>query len=397
MAQILFSDKMFTLVYLKAQKSENMNDTETQVTTSIYLNPAYATARYDVRQKQRSVLQRYHTQRNFLTNTNTGTISKQTSRKIRLAVQWLVCMSDVKKVIDPVTGKAHNYRTGLLTLSLPTGCANVTPAFFRDVLMRSFFDAAQYRWGLKNYIWKIEKQARGALHVHITLDKYIPYQWINEKWCQILDKATLLEEYREKFSRMSCGDYILYRRGIDHQKMVNRFQSYKLYIDSLKKAFKKGRDENWSNPNCTDIHSVKKVKWLAAYMCKYLSKDPNLGADFKGRYWSCSHSLSKLRTVRLDIPEEDFIPFSHYLEQFTTGVEEIFYISKVDGDVHFLGCMYFFKKSIRAINSCSVIRQAFALLKSMYNQSRLDEMPFLTIVPDKRSNYKLQKLYVDAC
>src|SRR5699024_11871910 len=64
-----------------------------------------------------------------------------------------------------------------------------------------------------------------------------------------------------------------------------------------------GNKTNWSNPNCTDVHSVKNVKNLASYMAKYLTKDlcdeeqggiiAESAKELKGRLWFCSRSLSR--------------------------------------------------------------------------------------------------------
>ena len=78
------------------------------------------------------------------------------------------------------------------------------------------------------YIWKAERQKRGAIHYHITSNKFIHYQELRNKWNWLLSKHGLNESYVK-----------------EHQH---------------------------NNANSTDVHSVKNIKNLAPYLIKYFTK-----------------------------------------------------------------------------------------------------------------------------
>lgn len=367
-----------------------------QVTTNLYINPQYITGRYDVEKKPRTHLQRNQRIQNFTTNHHRGKVSKQSQRKIRMAINWLVTLADTKKVWDNSTQSFVNYKAGLATVSLPTGCTNVDECFFRDSLLTSILSAMNYQWGLQNYVWKIERQKNGTLHAHITVDKFIEHRWLLSKWCQILDKHGLLEEYRSKFNSMSTRDYVEHRMRLDQGNYRNRFKSHLDYIKSLVTAYQKGCSQNWSKPNCTDIHAVKNIRNLASYMVKYMSKDPNLGDSFKGRYWSSSHSLSKLQSITVSLPEQDLPKFTKFITPSIDGLEDIYYLSKIDGEPHFLGCIYFLKRQLNQLFKNPFLSQLFQLIRSLYNSSRLFELPYLSLVSDSQQTFKLKTLYSNA-
>lgn len=384
---------LLLLVYHMAQKSENIETRDIEITTNLYVNPSYITARYDVIRKERTALQRSTLKTNFADNNHNGKVSANAAKKIRLAVQWLVMLADEKKVWDAQHQKMMPYRAGLATVSLPTGCENVSEKFFRDTLLVSILSAMDYKWGLKNYIWKIERQKNGTLHAHITVDKFIPHKWLLETWNRLLDKHGLLEEYSEKFKAMSLRSYVAYRQSTDTKNYTVRFKSHRSYVEALVNAYRKGESQGWKMPNCTDIHAVKNVRNLASYMVKYMSKDPNLGESFKGRFWACSHALSKLRTITVNLPEKDMGKFDAYITNETTGYQDLMYFRRLDGEPVFLGVIYFLKKSRQALNTNPFLNQLFKIIRSLYHSSRLDDLPFFKLVSDPVSTFTLQKIH----
>jgi len=381
------------LVYRKAQILEKLPTQSIEVQNNLYVNPGYVTARYDVIGLQRSQSQIAARLRNFKKRPSGAIISDQSKRKIRTAIQWLVQLAEPKTIRDPKTLKQFSYRAGLVTLSLPTGNTQCSPVFFREVLLRSMLDAMNYEWGLRNYIWKIEKQKRGALHVHITVDKYIPYKWLNDKWCSLLDKHGLLEDYREKFASMSCREYVQLRRNSDSAQVRSRYKSEFRYTRAIVRAFLSGRKSGWSRPNCSDVHSVKNIRHLSAYMAKYMSKDPNLGEDFKGRFWSCSHTLSKLKSIRVSIQDDCLPDFDKCIEKLVYSYQDLYYVSKIDQEPHFLGCMWFLRNSAKAIESNRFFSQLLSIIKSIYHHSDISELPFLSLARDKLNNLVINKSF----
>lgn len=345
------------------------------VLNSLYFTPSHVTARYDVVGIERTANQISTHLRNFKSNQWKGKVSKQSLRKIRLAVQWLVFMADEKEVVDPATGKKVLYRAGVLTLNLPTGCEDVTADFFRDILLPSFFSSAKYFFGLENYIWKIEAQKRGALHAHITIDKFLPWQWVQDQWCKILEKHGLLESYRSRFGRMSAGEYVQHRKETDLPKYRKLFPDQATYEKHLITCYRKGKEQKWSKPNCTDIHSVRRVRNLAGYLSKYLSKDPGFGPKFKGRFWACSHKLSKLRSARVNLEDVGLLDACQDMDKSSSGYKDIIYWQRSTGEPRFLGAVYFLERSMKKILQVPILRQLYYEIKEFYARSDADALP----------------------
>jgi len=101
---------------------------------------------------------------------------------------------------------------------------------------------------LNNYVWKIEFQNNGKLHVHITTDSFISHHVIRSTWNRLLKNNNYLIEFEKKFKH--------------------------------------------DNPNSIDVHAVWKVKNLGAYLAKYMSKNEQNTEIINGRIWGCSHELS---------------------------------------------------------------------------------------------------------
>lgn len=346
---------------------------------TLYFQPSLITSRY-LRRKERSAAQIQAFRRNFTSNDHQGRVSRHTARKIRLAIQWLVFLARAKKVTCPDSKKTFTYKVGLATVSLPSGADSIEPHFFRKVLLTALLDAMRYHFGLRNYIWKIERQNNGRLHAHITLDQYIPHTWLNQFWNATLKKHGILDHYHRRFSVMTQGDYIRHRLKTDHQKQRERHPSHAAYIESIIQAYRKGCEADWYRPNTTDIRSVRNIRNLAAYMVKYLSKDPNLGDGWKGRFWSCSHALSKLRSTAVQVPFQDLPHFSKSIDAAVEKDETMFFYLAGGQDIIEFGALYFLKRSLRAILAAQPLRDLRALIMRFYHQDRIADMPHLAYI-----------------
>jgi hypothetical protein len=101
---------------------------------------------------------------------------------------------------------------------------------------------------INTYIWKAELQKNGQIHYHITTPTFINYQEIRDKWNNLQRSAGLLDKYIEA----------------------------------------KGH----ANANSTDVHSVKNIKDLSAYLIKYIAKESQNTEKLGGKIWDCSKNLS---------------------------------------------------------------------------------------------------------
>lgn len=134
------------------------------------------------------------------------------------------------------------------------------------LLLNEFIINIQRRFGVKNYVWRSEKQENGNLHYHIIIDKYIFHTEIRKIWNDLQQKTGYIEKYR-----MEQKAYHINGFKINYELLP------KWSAERQEKAYNEGCKINWSNPNSTDIHSLKNIINVESYVTKYMSKDKENG------------------------------------------------------------------------------------------------------------------------
>lgn len=221
----------------------------TYIGDDVYIKPTYiiAKAAFDTKFRSRSRKQ-IDNQKNLKDNKRRSDLSKKAMSNLRNAINWLVVSSKYKKVYSKAEQKHFYFKVNFITLTIPPQKNEVITEKEFKHCMATFLTYARKYFYLTNYIWKIEAHADKRLHVHFTTDTFINHKALRECWNRILQSKDLLNEHFAKFNNY--------------------------------------------NPNSTDVHGVYKVHDLAAYMCEYMVKKPELPEGYKGRIWSCSYSLS---------------------------------------------------------------------------------------------------------
>lgn len=250
---------------------------------------------------------------NLEDNSHDGIISWKSSRKIQKAITWMLFLSKRKFVTDQLTGKKFSFMLNFITLTLPATQVH-TDQEIKDKCLNNFLTVIRKK-GVKNYIWRAEAQPMtGNIHFHITTDTYIHYNDLRKWWNQSLELLGYISAFEFKHKHR--------------------------------------------NPNSTDVHSVKHVRNLAAYVSKYISKNkpfPCIGElrliegetkeilyksefyrlekggkktgkvighmlgervrNIEGRLWGCSSSLSNIKNVVFDGQIHNMQPISDFIEQ----------------------------------------------------------------------------------
>jgi hypothetical protein len=220
--------------------------------------------------------------KNLACNKNTGILSENARKKAKRAINYLLYLAREKTAYNYKTKSTFKFKINFLTLTLPSRQQH-DDTTIKNILLNQFLLEAKIRWNLSHYVWKAERQKNGNIHFHILCDCFIPWMEARNVWNRICNKLGYVDEYEK----------------INHKK----------------------------NPNSTDIHSIKNVKNVAAYVTKYMIKNdklhnfkvkrslhaqqypelyiPNkLSLDTKiylrslskiGRIWSCSYALTKIK------------------------------------------------------------------------------------------------------
>lgn len=198
---------------------------------------------------------------NLKLNKHNNKLSDKAIKRIKTAINWLVVSAKDKKVYNHATKKNYNFKVNLITLTLPDTDKPIKEHEFKTKLMHAFFVYMKKYYKLNNYVWKIEFQNNGKLHVHITTDSYISHHVIRSTWNRLLKSNGFLNEFEKKFKH--------------------------------------------DNPNSIDVHAVWKVKNLGAYLAKYMSKNEQNTDVINGRIWGCNYELSDKNKCVLGINRDE--------------------------------------------------------------------------------------------
>lgn len=208
---------------------------------------------------------RSHKQRasqiNLEKNEHNGILSDKAVSRLRASINWLVSSAEPKRVWSKIDRKCFYFKVNFITLTIPPQSGQLVDEKLFQECFAAFLAYGRKYWYLHNYIWKMECHKDNRLHLHLTTDTFIHYRRLRSCWNRILARKGLLQDH---FSRFGNTD-----------------------------------------PNSTDIHSVKDVKNLSGYLCKYMSKNPKLAGGYKGRIWGTSYSISDARKCSVFISADE--------------------------------------------------------------------------------------------
>lgn len=259
-------------------------------------------------------------------------LSKKAVRRLTNSVNWLVASARSKKVFERATNKRFSFKINFVTLTVPTENQTFSDHFFKSVLLHNFINTCRSKFGLQNYVWKVEAQKNGTIHAHFTTDTFIHWKDLRNVWNRILLKNGLLEEYREKHQNMSFDQYV---------KLYN--PEGKRDESKMLAAYKFGVSTNWEQPNSTDVHAVSKVKNISAYLAKYMSKNEDDRREIKGRLWGCSVHLSETNKLIVEICGDEGQSTVAPLYDERIKLKEIEVVNKKTGSVFTAGHLFLYK------------------------------------------------------
>lgn len=123
--------------------------------------------------------------------------------------------------------------------------------FIKREMLNKFLINARNNYNAKNFIWKAELQENQNIHFHILSEAHVPHEQLRKDW--------------------------------------NRFQEVHGYVS------RSNNFQNNSNPNSTDIHALKGIRNVSAYVGKYMSKESK-ERPICGHTWGRSDGIDKLQS-----------------------------------------------------------------------------------------------------
>lgn len=273
---------------------------------------------YELMEKRKN---KSHSQLTNEKNLKNNSPSGIMNRKIRLQMKRIIYnwIEIVKKSPILENGYAEYYPT-FITLTLPGEQMHSDKDLHATCLNR-FMTMIKRTQGVKNYVWRAERQENGNLHYHIIVDKFIGHKLVRQYWNTIMEDKGYIDIYRKNQSKT-------HEKGFKYIDKKNKKWNY----NKQYKAYLQGVSENWSNPNSTDIHSLKNIEDISSYICKYTTK----GDEY-----------DKMEQLKKSL-ENNSIDESYYNEQMEI-VEEKISKCKIDGRIW--GC----SDEIKEIKDVSLI------------------------------------------
>lgn len=190
--------------------------------------------------------------------TYSGKVTTHAAKRIKKAVDLLVQVSKPTLIYNDVIQRHIMHTLSFITLTISAKEQHITASQGHELLLQKWILRMKRKAGLNTYIWKAELQKNGQLHYHITTPSWINYTLIRDEWNNILAKAGLKKTWDESSGKIQ---------------------------------------------NSTDVHAVYKVKDLAAYLCKYLSKEDKEQST-KGKIWDCSLNLKRSKLFTVNQPSD---------------------------------------------------------------------------------------------
>ena len=230
---------------------------------------------------------------------HSGTLSNKANNRVQTAIDWMVLLSKEKESLNHSFKSFYKWKLNFVTLTL---CATQVHSdkWIKDNLLNQFLVELRKYCGVENYLWRAESQASGNIHFHIITDKFLPWQDLRDRWNRIQNKGGYRDSFEKKYSHI--------------------------------------------NPNSTDIHSLKNVENVAAYLSKYVGKNskgliihssksfdinkkpflflntawlkpPTKSKFYRpifGKLWSCSEKLSKLGKLKVKQSDDMCLQLSQF-------------------------------------------------------------------------------------
>lgn len=256
--------------------------------------------------------------------------SKKSRQNLCQSMHWLEAGASWTKLFNPDENKFYYFKTNLITLTVPSTFGDILTrqeaeklreydsagtiikisdfeleAMKEIIVSREIFQKCLNHWltimrrkfKLHNYVWKVELQRNGQLHIHINTDTFIHHIDIKNNWNHVLELNGLLEN----FKKLNKGNY----------------------------------------PNSTDVHSIKNSFQSVGYIGKYMMKDPNLGCLYKGKVWGCSKALMPKHKVTLKAKQSDFKDIAKDLIKNNFEFKAIEVKHPIDESVRRLGTIFY--------------------------------------------------------
>lgn len=322
---ILLANGSYTIINSFIPKDER--------TSKLSITPTYIFKCNASTGKKERTARQIENQINLQDNQHKNVLSVKARKNIIRSLNWLYTCAKWKTVWSKADNKSFHFKINFITLTIPSKSGSIhsrkeveefiyekgvqlpnpnmlvfPDELTDDIVDEKLFQKCLNTWltyarkyfYLGNYVWKIEGQKNGQLHIHLSSDQFINHKKLQDSWNRILQKNGLLDVYYSKF-----GNY---------------------------------------SPNSTDVHSTKKMYNAVAYIGGYMKKDPNFCKQFNGKIWGCSTALMPSNKVNCEFNLDEFNNFKNEIKANKIEYSECFVVDKEGTVIASVGHLFLLKK-----------------------------------------------------
>lgn len=183
-----------------------------------------------------------------------GNLSPSARKRLQLAIHTLIELSGWKTATKPGTQDKFRFKINFITLTLPHRQTEDDGKITRKALSE-FLRKWKKRNPLLLYVWKAEVQDNGRIHYHLTTNQYYNAFKLRRDWNKQLKKLDIIHP-------------------------VLKLQA-----------------------NSTDVHSVARIRNLAAYLVSYYNKKDNYKRPLKRFHRRHDSKLKALHDDAYKLPK----------------------------------------------------------------------------------------------
>lgn len=211
-----------------------------------------------------------------------GNVSRKASTKIKNSVNWMLYVTDKKKVFSIKENKEFYFYLNFITLTLPSKQRHSDDFIKREMLV-PFIQWLTKTQGAYMWLWKAEAQCNGNIHFHITTHVFVHWKSIRAKWNYICAKHGYVKMFQDGSN--DKGDAATQVKAAKNPNQVGGYLSK--YI---------GKDDRYK----VAPRKMKKRKWK---LLRKKLKSSNVfvtseASPFKrwinGRLWACSNNIASV-------------------------------------------------------------------------------------------------------
>ena len=123
-----------------------------------------------------NLLQNKFNQINLENNDHKGKLSRKAITGLRNSINWLCLAAKKKRVYVKKQDKNFYFKVNFITLTLPDTEEPISSQDLQTKLLNPWLTYMRKYHTLKNYVWRLEFQANGKLHIHISTDAFIHHK-----------------------------------------------------------------------------------------------------------------------------------------------------------------------------------------------------------------------------